>query len=86
MKWSEVNYVLNGVTCTVLFDSHKEPGVVRRFTGKIQCAGPDVLQVLRNLHTPSVMNVPYYAEVILHTPDNLGQNTAWRNWNPHGDL
>lgn len=63
--------MLHGWKCSVMFDESKAPGVVLRFDGVIDCPTAGHTPLLQNPSNNSVMKVPPWATVVVHTPDHL---------------
>ena len=69
LKWNEVKYELNGLKCTVIFDSPGHPRDFRKYTGIIEVADiPDAIPLLHNPFNQMIMSPPWYATVIVHPP------------------
>lgn len=75
LQWKEVSYALNGMECTVIFDTAKHPRDFRKYTGRIDVADrTDAMPILKNPFNDHIMMPPWYAIVIIHTPDPLDTN------------
>lgn len=74
MKWQEVTYLLHGWSCTVLFDTPKEPGMIHRYDGIIRCLVIGEKPILNDPYSVQVLNPPPWATVIMHMPSS---KTYW---------
>lgn len=76
MKWSKVNYHLDGFQCSVVFDTASNPGVQQIYAGKISCAKYGAMPILKSGDERRVMRVPDYAVVFDLVPPTPPK-TVW---------
>ena len=72
LKWIEIKYMLNGMKCTVIFDTPDAPYLFEKYTGVIKVGElKDSIAILTNPLTGHVMSPPWYATVIVHPPEDI---------------